>query len=94
MAHIIDGKLLAQKIRFNLKQKIEALKSQNRSVGLAVILVGENPASQVYVRNKINACHEIGIERAHTTHYPKTPLNQISSPSSKSSMWILASTAF
>lgn len=59
---IIDGKALSQKIRLNLKSEIEALKAEGKSVGLAVILVGEDPASQIYVRNKINACAELGIE--------------------------------
>lgn len=59
---IIDGKALSQKIRLNLKTEVDALKAEGKNVGLAVILVGEDPASQIYVRNKINACAELGIE--------------------------------
>ncbi|MEG1613306.1 MAG: bifunctional methylenetetrahydrofolate dehydrogenase/methenyltetrahydrofolate cyclohydrolase FolD [Clostridia bacterium] len=59
---IIDGKSLSQKIREGLKLDVEALKKQGKKVGLAVILVGDDSASQVYVRNKINACAELGIE--------------------------------
>ena len=55
---IIDGKALAAEIRVELKQKIEKM---NRKPGLAVVIVGEDPASQIYVRNKIKACEEVGI---------------------------------
>ena len=60
--NIIDGKALSKKIREELKLEVDALKVQGKSVGLAVILVGDDSASQVYVRNKINACAELGIE--------------------------------
>jgi len=61
-AQIIDGKLIAQRIRSQVKEKAEAFKKENgRPIGLAVILVGENPASQIYVRNKIKACEECSI---------------------------------
>lgn len=60
--NIIDGKALSKKIREQLKLEVEELKKEGKSVGLAVILVGEDSASQVYVRNKINACAELGIE--------------------------------
>ncbi len=55
---ILDGKLLAKKIKDDLKNKIEA---SGKTVSLAVILVGEDPASCIYVRNKTNDCNEIGI---------------------------------
>lgn len=55
---ILDGKLLAKKIKEDLKNKIEA---SGKKVSLAVILVGEDPASCIYVRNKTNDCNEIGI---------------------------------
>ncbi len=61
-AEIIDGKAIAEKIRAELSQDIEALKSKHGlTPGLAVVLVGENPASQSYVRSKNRACHKIGI---------------------------------
>ena len=62
MAEIIDGKALAQKIRQNLKQEVEQLKQQGIIPKLAVIMVGEDKASKVYVKNKSKACEEIGIE--------------------------------
>lgn len=61
-AQMIDGKALAQSIRESLKNKIHTYARESRAPGLTVVLVGENPASQVYVRNKIKACEEIGIK--------------------------------
>ena len=60
---IIDGKLVASKTREQLKIQVQELseKATDRKIGLAVILVGDDPASQVYVRNKIKACEEVGI---------------------------------
>mgnify|MGYP002796068915 FL=1 len=65
---IIDGKALAAKIRAELKEKI---KQSGREVGLAVIIVGDDPASCVYVRNKTKACEETGI-RSDTYALPAT----------------------
>lgn len=63
MAKIIDGKLLSQKVKDNLKIKVEEFKTKyGRTITLAVILVGENPASQVYVRNKIKATEYVGMK--------------------------------
>lgn len=62
MAVIIDGKKLAKEIRESLKIKCEELKEKGINPKLAVIMVGDDKASQVYVRNKSKACHEIGIE--------------------------------
>ena len=62
MATIIDGKALAQKIRNNLKLECEELKKQGINPKLAVILVGDDSASKVYVRNKNKACEDVGIE--------------------------------
>ena len=62
MAVIIDGKALAKKIRSNLKQECDELKSEGIIPKLAVIMVGDDSASKVYVRNKSRACNEIGIE--------------------------------
>ncbi|NLD82662.1 MAG: bifunctional methylenetetrahydrofolate dehydrogenase/methenyltetrahydrofolate cyclohydrolase FolD [Clostridiales bacterium] len=61
MAILLDGKAMAQELAEGLKQRISALKSRGVTPGLAVILVGEDPASQVYVRNKGKACGELGI---------------------------------
>ena len=62
MAVIIDGKALAKKIRSNLKEECDELKSKGIIPKLAVIMVGDNPASKVYIRNKSRACDEVGIE--------------------------------
>ncbi len=62
-AKIIDGKALASRIRSSLKNDIQKLSREKGYLpGLAVILVGKDPASQIYVRNKEKACKEIGIE--------------------------------
>ena len=61
-AHIIDGKQIARTIRAELSQDIEQLKTEHQiTPGLATVLVGENPASQSYVRMKNKACHEMGM---------------------------------
>ncbi len=65
---IIDGKALAVKLREELKEKIGALK---KAPGLAVVIVGHDPASQIYVRNKIKACGELGI-RSFSYELPET----------------------
>ena len=62
MATIIDGKALAQKTRSKLKIDCEELKAQGIIPKLAVILVGDDSASKVYVRNKNRACEDVGIE--------------------------------
>lgn len=62
MAIIIDGKELAKKIRASLKIECEELKQKNIKSKLAVIMVGDDPASKVYVRNKSRACEDVGIE--------------------------------
>ena len=61
MAVIMDGKVLAAEQMAALKTRVDKLKATGRTVGLAVILVGDDPASQVYVRNKGKACEELGI---------------------------------
>lgn len=62
MSTIIDGKDLAKKIRGNLKIECEELKQKGIKSKLAVIMVGDDPASKVYVRNKSKACEDVGIE--------------------------------
>lgn len=61
-ALIIDGKLIAATTRAQVKEDINHIKSQNIHPALAVILVGDDPASHVYVANKIKACEEVGIK--------------------------------
>lgn len=58
---IIDGKGIADQIRGEIRAEVEALKKTGLAPGLATLLVGENPASQIYVRNKHKACEEAGI---------------------------------
>lgn len=62
MAQIIDGKKISQEIKDELKEKVETLKAQGKEGALAVIQVGNDPASSVYVNNKKKACAYIGIE--------------------------------
>ncbi len=62
MATIIDGKMISQQIKDEVKEKVAELKSQGREVCLAVIQVGDNPASTVYVGNKKKACAYVGIK--------------------------------
>ena len=60
-AQVIDGKALAEELRQSFKARVDALAEKGQRPGLAVILVGEDAASQVYVRNKVNACQAIGM---------------------------------
>lgn len=62
MYQIIDGKKISQEIKEELKEKVAAMKEQGRTFTLAVIQVGDDPASSVYVGNKKKACAYIGIE--------------------------------
>ena len=57
----IDGNALSKKLRLDVAQRTAALRARGVTPGLAVVLVGENPASQVYVRNKVKACEDNGI---------------------------------
>ncbi len=65
---LMDGKALASELRAELKEKIEKMR---RKPGLAVVIVGEDPASRIYVRNKIKACAELGI-RSYAYELPAT----------------------
>jgi methylenetetrahydrofolate dehydrogenase (NADP+)/methenyltetrahydrofolate cyclohydrolase len=60
-AQLIDGAALSAQLRSALKQRAAALAARGRQPGLGVILAGDNPASRVYVRNKIKACTDVGI---------------------------------
>ena len=62
MAQIIDGKLISQQIKDELKEKVASLKNEGKEICLAVIQVGNDPASTVYVGNKKKACEYIGIK--------------------------------
>ncbi len=61
MAKLIDGKIISQQIKDELKEKVATLKASGKEIGMAVIQVGNDPASSVYVGNKKKACEYIGI---------------------------------
>ncbi len=61
MAQILDGNRLRDQIQAECKPRVERLVRAARAPGLAVVLVGDNPASQIYVRNKVKACEALGI---------------------------------
>jgi methylenetetrahydrofolate dehydrogenase (NADP+) / methenyltetrahydrofolate cyclohydrolase len=58
---VLDGRRISQEIQQELRPRIDALRARRRAPALAVVLVGNDPASQIYVRNKIKACQELGI---------------------------------
>ena len=70
-AQLIDGNALSKKLRLNVAERAAALKAHGITPGLAVVLVGENPASQVYVRNKVKACADNGLHSV-LEQYPAT----------------------
>jgi methylenetetrahydrofolate dehydrogenase (NADP+)/methenyltetrahydrofolate cyclohydrolase len=67
-AQLIDGKALSLQLRNDVRQGVAALKAQNIIPGLAVVLVGDNPASEVYVRNKVKACEDTGMHSVLERH--------------------------
>ena len=60
-AQLIDGKALSAQLRTEVAARAAALKAKGTTPGLAVILVGDSQASQVYVRNKVKACEDVGF---------------------------------
>lgn len=62
MAQIIDGKVLAAEVRAEVATAVQGIKAQGGAVRFAAVLVGEDPASQIYVHNKQRACEKVGIE--------------------------------
>ena len=70
MARILDGKAVAAEVRAEVAEGVEELRSRGRAVRLDVILVGEDPASVTYVRNKQTDCAEVGME-TQTHHFPQ-----------------------
>lgn len=76
----IDGKIIAQSVKDRVKKAVEELKTQGINPCLATVLVGENPASATYVRNKHNACKEVGIatkDHKLDTNTTQAQLNEI-----------------
>ncbi len=81
IAQLLDGKALAQKIQTELTEQVQVLQAQRgRPPGLAVLMVGDNPASAAYVRNKERACTKVGIA-SFGQHFPtataQTELEQL-----------------
>ncbi len=77
-AKIIDGKAIAERVRADVRKKAEAFAAKKgRGVGLAVILAGENPASKIYVRNKIKACEDAAIKSFSYELPAETPESKI-----------------
>ena len=68
-AQILDGKIMSAELRVKIAERVAALKAKGVTPGLAVILVGEDPASQIYVRNKGKGCEEVGM-RSVTINMP------------------------
>jgi methylenetetrahydrofolate dehydrogenase (NADP+)/methenyltetrahydrofolate cyclohydrolase len=60
-AQLLDGKLMSDELRVRIAERVAALKEKGVHPGLAVILVGEDPASQIYVRNKEKGCEQVGM---------------------------------
>lgn len=77
-AKIIDGKAIAERVRADVRKRAEAFAAKKgRRVGLAVILAGENPASKIYVRNKIKACEDAAIKSFSYELPAETPESKI-----------------
>ena len=68
-AKIIDGNAVARHVRGEWKKRVDALKARGVTPGLAVVIVGNNPASRLYVRNKVKACGEVGLH-SETHEFP------------------------
>jgi len=64
---VLDGKRISREIQEELRSRIAALAAKHRPPALAVVRVGDNPASEIYVRNKIKACHDLGIRSIEIT---------------------------
>ncbi len=77
MSEILDGKLVSQKIKHNLKKEVEDLKKEGIIPKLAVIMVGDDPGSKIYVRNKSLACNEVGIEYEEHLLSEKTTMEEL-----------------
>jgi methylenetetrahydrofolate dehydrogenase (NADP+)/methenyltetrahydrofolate cyclohydrolase len=76
-ALVLDGRKISQQIRDELRPRINALIEKGHVPGLAVVLVGDNPASQIYVRNKVKACEELGIKSFQSTPPASTSTDEL-----------------
>jgi methylenetetrahydrofolate dehydrogenase (NADP+)/methenyltetrahydrofolate cyclohydrolase len=76
-ALVLDGRRIGDEIRAELRPRIARLTETHRAPGLAVVLVGDNPASQIYVRSKLKACEELGIRSFHYTPPASTTTQEL-----------------
>ena len=88
----IDGKAVAAKVLDSVAQEVSALKEQGVTPGLAVVIVGDDPASKVYVGSKVKKCEELGIY-SRKIALPAETLKQSSAPSSPISTMTMRSVA-
>ena len=86
MPTIIDGKAVAAKLNQETAKLVAELAARGKKTTLAVVLVGEDPASQVYVRNKIRTCGEVGIISREVRMPKESTTNTSSTPRSRSSL--------
>ena len=83
MGKIIDGKAVSAQVKERIRQETAALKEQGTQVGLAVVIVGDDPASKVYVRNKKRACEEVGFDSYEYALPAETTEEELLSPVKK-----------
>jgi methylenetetrahydrofolate dehydrogenase (NADP+) / methenyltetrahydrofolate cyclohydrolase len=76
-ALVLDGRRIGEEIRSELRPRIATLVAKRRAPGLAAVLVGNNPASQIYVRSKLKACEELGIRSFHYTPPEETTTEEL-----------------
>ena len=78
-AEILDGKVMSEKLRAEIAERVTALKEKGITPGLAVILVGNDPASEIYVRNKGKGCKEVGMysRTIRLPAFPEAPMTAI-----------------
>jgi methylenetetrahydrofolate dehydrogenase (NADP+) / methenyltetrahydrofolate cyclohydrolase len=79
VAKIIDGHAVARQVREECRERVAALQARGVQPGLAVIIVGDNPASQVYVANKVKACTEVGLKSTVHRFAADTPDHEVES---------------
>ena len=77
MSELLDGKMVSQKIRNDLKEQVEEMRKEGIIPKLAVIMVGDDPGSKIYVRNKSLACQELGIEYEEHLLGEKTTMEEL-----------------
>ena len=77
VAKIIDGHAVARQVRQECRELTDTLKARGVTPGLAVIIVGDNPASKVYVANKVKACTEVGLDSTVYAFAADTPDQEV-----------------